>query len=163
MAEITLRIEGGDRLARGLAEAPRVVEVELRDAMETSLLYVESDARRLAPRDTGRLGGSINSRIEGGAGSGLVGRVGPSVNYGLFVERGRRPGRMPPAAAVAAWARRKGLGAYAVARAIGRKGTRAQPFMGPALEANVGRIEARFRRAGANIVARLVGQGRAAD
>jgi hypothetical protein len=101
------------------------------------------------------LQGSISSRITGG-GASLVGEIGPSVRYGLFVERGTRP-HWPPVAAVSGWARRHGISPFLVARSIARKGTRAQPFMGPALERNRDRINAIFARVGARVFSRIAG------
>lgn len=50
----------------------------------------------------------------------------------VFVERGRRPGKMPPVRALEPWAQRK-LGdrrlAWPVARAIGRRGLRPRPVL----------------------------------
>jgi hypothetical protein len=61
------------------------------------------------------------------------------VNYARYVEEGRRPGRMPPPAALEGWARRKTgsiSAAFLIARAIGRRGTRPQPYLKPALDRN---------------------------
>jgi HK97 gp10 family phage protein len=152
---LTFRVLGLDRFQKGLQSAAKATPVEMRAAMTEATLTVESTARSLAPRDTGRLQGSISSRITGG-GTSLVGEIGPSVRYGLFVERGTRP-HWPPVAAVSGWARRRGIPPFLVARSIARKGTRAQPYMEPALERNRGRIEAIFARVGARVFSRLVG------
>jgi hypothetical protein len=141
MASLTIEVVGADKLSAGLTKA----------AMEASLLLVEGDARRGVKRDTGRLQSSITHRVSGG-GANLTGEVGPSVKYGLFVERGRRPGRPPPVSAVAGWARRHGVSPYLVARAIGRKGVRPRPFLLPAYEKNAGRIRDLFARIGLRVV-----------
>ncbi len=84
--------------------------------------------------------------------------------YAEFVEFGRRPGKQPPVDQIKAWIdkrhildtysikthkqtkrgsdyekRRDGL-AFAIARSIGKKGTKAHPFLHPALEANKEKI-----------------------
>jgi len=151
----SLKIDGLERFQRGLQTATAATPAELRVAMVEATLIVEGEARRLAPRDTGRLQGSISSRISGG-GASIVGEVGPSVAYGLYVERGTRP-HWPPTAALGGWARRHGISPFAVARGIARKGTRAQPFVQPALEKNRGRVEAVFMKVGARILAKVVG------
>jgi hypothetical protein len=154
---ITVRLEGAKELQAGLRAAPATLASETRTAMEASLLLVEGTARTLAPKDTGRLGGSITHSIAGG-GASLTGRVGPSVAYGLFVEKGRRPGRMPPVDAVASWARRHGINPFVLARAIGRRGTKARPFLEPAYRQNAGKIIELFGRVGARVVSRIAGR-----
>jgi hypothetical protein len=95
-----------DEFNRRLRNWPAQVAGELYAAMDTSLLWLEQDARTYAPRDIGRLGGGITSKIEG-SGLQIVGRVGPSVNYGAPVEFGRRAGATaPPADALIPWVQR---------------------------------------------------------
>jgi hypothetical protein len=101
------------------------------------------------------LQGSIHHRITG-TGANLTGEVGPSVAYGLFVERGTKPHR-PPTGPLGGWARRHGINPYVLARGIARKGTRAQPFMQPGLDQNRGKIASIFGRIGAKIVTSIAG------
>lgn len=64
-------------------------------------------------------------------------------NYGFFVEFGRRPGRRPPVRVLSLWVKRR-LGekdpddnrrlSFLIARKIGKRGTQAEPFLGPAAE-----------------------------
>lgn len=133
---------------------PRQMEAETRQALETSLLILEADQRRNVAQDTRRLMGSITHEIQG-SGAVLTGRVGPTVGYGIVVERGRRPGKYPPIAAIQGWARRHGIPPFLVARKIARRGTRPQPFVGPSLDRNRQRINEIFRRVGVRMVARL--------
>lgn len=156
-----------ERMEARLAAMPQVMERETRHAMQASLLLIEADARRGAPQDTRRLSGSITSTIVGTFPT-LEGRVGPSVRYGAPVEFGRRAGaKMPPVDALLGWVRRHGGGtprqvrsrAFLLARAIGRRGIRPQPYMGPALDRNRRQIVALFQRAGARVVASLGGRG----
>lgn len=65
--------------------------------------------------------------------------VGPTVAYAIYADQGRRPGRQPPVAAIAAWMRAKGLGdwrrgAWAIARAIAQRGVRPRRYMQRAYE-----------------------------
>ena len=156
MAAITITIEGIEKLQAGLAAGPSTLASEVRTAMEAGSLLIEGTARGLAPKDTGRLGGSITHQISGG-GANLTSRVGPSVAYGLFVEKGRRAGRPPPVGAVQSWARRHGINPYVLARAIGRRGTRARPFMEPAFNQNASRVIALFDKVGTVVVRRIAG------
>ncbi|HYW88689.1 MAG TPA: HK97 gp10 family phage protein [Chloroflexota bacterium] len=171
---------------RRLQTTPEQMERDMRQTLQASLLLVEASARSYAPQDTRRLAGSISQRITGTYPS-LVGEVGPGVRYGLFVEFGRRAGaRMPPVNALIGWVTRHwnpafigplrqgelrprraaGPGvsqaairsrAFALARAIQRRGIPARPFMGPAYESNRARIEAGFARIGLRVVAYLAG------
>jgi hypothetical protein len=151
-----IELQGFDDIQRRLGRYPPAAEAQLRNAMTTALLVLEADQRRHVAQDTRRLMSGITSRIEG-SGPVLTGRVGPTVRYGLFVERGRRPGRRPPVAALAGWARRHGVNPFALARAIGRRGTRAQPFVEPSLERNRDQLRRIFERVGARLVAALAG------
>jgi hypothetical protein len=153
---VTLRLEGADRLAATLARSPRVVAAEEARAMTASLLLIEGDARRNVRHDTRQLMNSITHR-QRERGQTLIGEVGPSLRYGLYVERGSRP-HFPPVAALVGWARRHGVSPYAVQRAVGRRGTRARPFLAPAFAKNADRIGRLFAAAGARITAMLAVQ-----
>jgi HK97 gp10 family phage protein len=148
---ISITIPNLPRLQRGVASGPSAVDAELRSIVQTGALLIESEARSLAPRDTGRLQGSIHSRI-----SGLTAEVGPTVAYGLFVEKGTRA-HFPPVGAISGWAVRHGLNPYAVARGMSRKARPPRPFMVPALERSRARIEALAAKVGATVVLRMAG------
>jgi hypothetical protein len=170
----------GSRLGR----TPVVMEREIRRTLQASLLLIEGDAKTNVARDVGRLGSSINSRVQGTFPR-ITGSVGPSVRYGYVVEFGRRPGgRMPPVDALVGWVRRhwspgssptragparsrawQQAGAerlrsraFALARSIQRRGTRPQPFMEPAYRRNRLRISAMFARIGVRTTAYLAGR-----
>ena len=58
--------------------------------------------------------------------------VGNRSKHATFVERGRRPGRMPPVGVIRGWLKRRGRPqrlAWPIARAIGRRGIKARPVM----------------------------------
>lgn len=158
-----------------LNRAPLLLAIEIHRALQISTLAIEADARRGAPQDTRRLHSSINSRVEGTYPN-LIGVVGPSVRYGANVEFGRRAGgKMPPVDALLGWVRRhtpagslpragqsrdrylRGR-AFALARAIQRRGIRPQPYLQPALNQNRVRVEQAFRRLGLRVVSSLAGQ-----
>lgn len=149
---ISITIPNLPRLTRNVNAAPATLQTDLHTTLTASGLLVEATGRSLAPRDTGRLQGSIHSR----PGSGLSVEIGPSVAYGLFVEKGTRA-HFPPPGALGGWARRHGMSPFALARGISRRGTKAQPFMVPALEQNVGKITDLFGKLGAKVVARMAG------
>jgi hypothetical protein len=150
---VTLRLEGADRLAGALRRSPQVVAQEQVRAMTRSLLLVEGDARRNVRQDTRQLMNSITHR-QRMAGEALVGEVGPSARWGVYVEKGTRP-HWPPRAPLEGWARRHGVSVFVVQRAIARRGTRARPFLLPAYEKNKDTIVRLFAAAGARITATL--------
>jgi len=84
---------------------------------------VAHTAAKRAPHDTGKLGQSIGVRWEGEAVT-----VYTRSHYGGFVDMGTRP-HWPPVKALEGWARRHGIPAFLVARAIARKGTKETKFL----------------------------------
>lgn len=58
---------------------------KLRSGMEKAAKYVEGEAKKNCPVDTGRLRASINSKVEGE----VVGIIGTTVEYASFVELGK--------------------------------------------------------------------------
>jgi hypothetical protein len=154
--QIDVRIEGLEKLQAGVAAGPATLAAEVRGAMTAGSLLIEGAARGLAPKDTGRLAGSITHQISGG-GANLQSKIGPSVAYGLYVEKGRRAGKQPPIGAISGWAARKGINPYVLARAIGRRGTRPRPYMLPAFQGKVGRVTALFMKIGVKVVSRMAG------
>jgi HK97 gp10 family phage protein len=153
---LEIHVEGLAQIQQRLASSPQQLASETRSAMTAGLTLLEGAARRNAPRDTGRLQGSITHRIEG-SGANLTGRVGPSVRYAYWVEHGRAAGRQPPIGAISGWASRHGISPFVLARAIGRRGTRPQPFLAPALAANRGRVVSLFERIGVRVAAYIAG------
>lgn len=98
--------------------------------------------------DQGRLRASITHVVERESPTTLTCYVGTNVTYALPVHNGRRPGaRQPPTEPILEWARRKGIisdadtpsqarsKAFLIARAIGRRGIRAKPYLVEALPA----------------------------
>jgi hypothetical protein len=150
---VTLRLAGADRLEAALRRSPQVVAQEQVRAMTRSLLLVEGDARRGVRQDSRQLMNSITHR-QRMAGETLVGEVGPSMRYGLYVEKGTRP-HWPPRAPLEGWARRHGIPVYAVQRAIARRGTKARPFLVPAFTKNAATIVRLFAQAGAAVTVEL--------
>ncbi|MDT0473007.1 HK97 gp10 family phage protein [Streptomyces sp. DSM 41014] len=102
---------------------------DVRRAVERTRIDVQNEARRRAPVDTGRLRSSIVSRAEGG-GRDLGYVIGSNVNYAAAVEYGTAPHVIKPT-------KKKALywpgAAHPVAQ-VNHPGTRAQPFLRPAIE-----------------------------
>lgn len=121
-----------ERIIRDLHGAP------LLDAMREATVWVQTDAKRNAPVDTGRLRVSIVPEVRRD-GETVLGVVGSNVHYAPYLETGTRP-HWPPISALETWARRHGTTAYVVARAIARRGVRGRAYLQRALDAHAERI-----------------------
>jgi HK97 gp10 family phage protein len=150
---VTVTVRGAKELAAALDQAPRAVSAAAQAAMTKSLLLVEAEARRTVAHDTRALMNSITSQ-QAVRGDTLVGKVGPSLQYGLYVETGTRP-HWPPAAPLVGWARRHGIPVRMVQLAIARRGTRARPFLQPAFEKYREQIVALFAQANVTVTETL--------
>lgn len=155
---IEIDVRGDELLLRGLAAAQADIPDALERAMQQSLLLIEADARRTVKQDTRALMNSIHHRIDK-QGDTIEGRVGPSLQYGIFVELGTRP-HWPPRAPLEGWARRHHIPVFLVQRAIARRGTRRAPFLLPAFESNKKAITDLFAKVGATVVNTIVRGGR---
>lgn len=105
---------------------------EIKDQVARSGLIIETDAKRKAPSDTGRLRGSIQTEIKN---KGFTAEIFSDVNYASYVEYGTRS-HFPPSSALKGWARRHNMPGmeFLIARSISRNGTKARPFLIPAFE-----------------------------
>lgn len=144
--EIRIEIDAA-RLREGLRRAPQVLHRHVDGALSRGALEIARDARRRAPKAFSTLVNSIHSRQIGD----LHYEVAPGVNYAAWVEGGRDPGKRPGTAnGLREWVKLKtGLAdkpldraTFAISRAIGKRGIKAQPYMGPALEAGESRLRA---------------------
>lgn len=134
-----------DTTVRGLIETQKKLEQAAAEthgepiitAMHRATLLVERSAKINAPVDTGHLRASIASevRVEGQGGSTVTGVVGSNVLYSGFMELGTRPHWMP-IGAIQVWARRHGIDAFLVQRAIAVKGTAPRRYLQRAFESN---------------------------
>lgn len=77
------------KLAADLGRAAATAEPRARIVVAKTALDIVADAKNLAPVDTGNLKSSIGADIDG-----LLAEIGPTANYGLFLELGTS--RMAP-------------------------------------------------------------------
>lgn len=114
---------------RGLRRYVGRMSDDVARAVERTRLDVQNEARRRAPVDTGRLRSSIVSRAEGsGREVGYV--IGSNVNYAAAVEYGTSPHVIKPKNKRALY----WPGAAHPVAQVNHPGTRAQPFLRPAIE-----------------------------
>jgi HK97 gp10 family phage protein len=133
MAEKHVEVIGLDGLKRKFKSIDTNTAQQIKAQVLKSGLKIESAAKDKAPVDTGRLRAAIDTKISNG---GFTYEVYPTVTYAAALEFGTRA-HFPPPAALAGWARRHGMSGkeYLIARAVSRKGTKKQPFLFPAYEA----------------------------
>ncbi|MFJ5802681.1 HK97-gp10 family putative phage morphogenesis protein [Streptomyces decoyicus] len=113
---------------RGLRRYLGRMSDDVRKAVERTGTDVQNQARRLAPVDTGRLRSSIVARRTTGRGVGY--EVGTNVNYARDVEFGTAPHVITPKNGKALY----WPGAAHPVAKVNHPGTRAQPFLRPAIE-----------------------------
>lgn len=81
-----IRVTGASDLAKEIGRAKVEVPVLIDQVTAKSALMLEAEAKKNAPVDTGRL---MNSIATSAAGPGTY-EVGPTVDYGAYVELGTR-------------------------------------------------------------------------
>lgn len=114
---------------RGIRRVLGGMSDEVKRAVDQTRIDVQNEARRRAPVDTGRLRSSIVSRAEtSGRSVGYV--VGSNVNYAAAVEYGTAPHVIKPKYKQALY----WPGAAHPVAQVNHPGTRAQPFLRPAVE-----------------------------
>lgn len=141
-------VEGLDELLRKMDRLPAEVQRECFKAMQTASLDIIADAKGNL-----RVNGSVvtgNLRASGKVQKvddktldvGFFSSDARDKGYASYVEHGRKPGKMPPPDILEAWAYKKfrlshkeaRSAAWALARSIAKKGTKARPFFEPAVE-----------------------------
>ena len=141
-------VEGLDELLRKMDRLPADVQRECFKAMQTASLDIIADAKTNL-----RVNGSVvtgNLRASGKVQKvddktldvGFFSSDARDKGYASYVEHGRKPGKMPPPDILEAWAYKKfrlshkeaRSAAWALARSISKKGTKAHPFFEPAVE-----------------------------
>jgi hypothetical protein len=157
MSSVTVEIDVSQivALAGSAAKARPVIARRMEYAMVRSTAAVERDAESAVPWDTGHLRRSITSVVTPRTGTlsepVITGAVGTNLVYGPAVEYGLQPGQaFPPAGSLTGWMRRHNMDPadeYALRRHIYQFGTKAQPYLGPALDRNRRGIEREFQLA----------------
>lgn len=140
MIEITVNTHELTDLSQRYAGAQPIVTEELGRGMTTAVNLVVASERTLAPSFSGRLRSSMKGVVQTQPGM-VEGRAGSDLPYAIYVDRGRGAGKQPPISALTAWAAAHGIPVYVLARAIGKRGTKAKPFLQPALDATRSQIE----------------------
>jgi hypothetical protein len=129
---ITLDFSQVQKFSQALDKFPDTVGKLNTVTMQKLVTVVKGRLVVHTPVFLGQLRGSYYTQVAGDPVN-VTGRVISDLIYGLPVDQGRKPGPPPPVDAIEYWVRRK-LGidgnearhvAYLIARAIGRRGTKA--------------------------------------
>ncbi|HWZ65631.1 MAG TPA: HK97-gp10 family putative phage morphogenesis protein [Patescibacteria group bacterium] len=158
-------IHGLDELVKDATNAGLEVKPLMRGMLNNSVSEITARTRKLAPHATGTLQRSIMPERNY-----PVARVKVNAPYGSYVENGTRP-HWPPIGAIAAWAAKKGIGdakgyratgkgstPFLIARAISKRGTKAQPFWKPGIEQSVPLIDREMRLVADRLFLRIRGK-----
>lgn len=157
----SLKVEGLSELYDGFKRAGANYEPIMQQAMVKATTKIQNEARENIRKNgttyQGNLAKNTRRRDPVTASRGVV-AVGEE--YGGAVEFGRRPGKRPPAAPLERWAAVK-LGApgagFAIAKKIGERGTKAQPFLEPAMRDNANYVLEQFSQGAEKIVQMMAG------
>lgn len=142
---VNVSLEGEKEFLAKVNQLRVIANAKMKVTVQKSAVAIQREARRNAPVDTGRLRSSITPEYFA---DGLVGTIGPRVNYGGFVEFGTGPHKTSEGSqefqeSIFEWTRRQGIGgggagsllaAFAIITIIRRRGTPPQPFLLPAWE-----------------------------
>ena len=127
-------MEANDKIVA--SKRKKIQTLVLRRAMDIRTGAMDK-LRDLKAIDLGHLRNSILVEITEDK---LNAEIGPTSPYGPYIEFGTQP-HWPPLDALEGWAKRHGIPAFLVARAIARRGTFARPYLAPAFDAIVGYFE----------------------
>jgi len=153
-----IEIHGMEQQLSKLAQYPQISERRLTEAMQKSVISLESAIKPLTPVGvTGRLRNSIASEVNREGPLSIVGKVGSTLSgeeYPAVMEFGRRPGAsMPPygeGSPLARWVHivmGDAVSVFVVARSIATKGIKGKKFMKEGFEKSKGKIQSFFDQA----------------
>lgn len=156
MTDARIELIGAEELRRVMRD-PEFVKGPATDFVRSVAFEVLGHAQENAPSNFGRLRNSLTVDLKSRTGE-VSATVGSNLMYAKPVEHGSKP-HWPPLAPIELWVRRKlrvpaarsKSVAFLVARKISRRGTPAQPFLGPALEQSRGFVNAAMGRLGREI------------
>ena len=151
---LSLELDTSDieELARKFPKFEQIIFREMDAAMRGSLEVFKAEVVGRTPVNLGLLRQSIQA-VTRGQPPHFEGEVSTPLVYGEPVERGRKPGRMPPVDNIEMWVQRK-LGqtgsearstAFLIARAIGRRGTKGAFMFRDGFEAGRPAVEKLWR------------------
>lgn len=145
-----IAVEGMEQISRALASTDkRLVEAAMK-GLEVGAFNIVADAQKNLRRNGNNVSGLLwqsghAERRGDEVTAGFFDTQNKNSGYALYLEFGRRAGRMPPPDELAAWAYKRfhlkdwklaGSMGWAWAKAIAKKGTQPHPFFVPAVNKN---------------------------
>lgn len=153
-ATLTLRVDGLDKLLADFEKAGVNYEPIMKQAMGKSMNKFKNKIQQNIVTKGITFQGSLGRSVQVREASVRRGLVAVGERYGSVVEFGRRPGKMPPVAPIERWASIKlgspGAG-FVIARKIGQRGTKANPYVEPAFKSEAGPVLNIFKQ-GADVI-----------
>lgn len=123
------------RITDNTNELLNAIDKKIAENLALSGLVVERKAKQLVPKKTSHLARSITSEVEGNKVT-----IGTNVEYAPMVEMGTRPHLITPKTKQALfWP-----GGPGPRKVVHHPGTRAQPYLRPALVSSLGKIKKIF-------------------
>lgn len=89
MSSFNIKIKNIEEIKRAFSQAPRLMNQEMKDALNRSAITVQSASMQNTPILTGRLRSSHVFNVSG-SGIGMQAVVYPTAEYGIFVHEGTR-------------------------------------------------------------------------
>lgn len=136
-----IQIKDLDKIRKLIMDYPMQSAMNFNEAIAKTLIAVQRYAIMGAPVDTGRLRSNWRLSVQM-----LRGELTNATDYAIFVAKGTKP-HWPPIKPIEKWANRKGIPPFLVARAIARRGTKANPFFDNAVSAGQVIADDEFQKA----------------
>ena len=127
---ITIKVIGLNKAMNNIEQYLERKKRSLLGVVAQTSTAIQQTAKQLAPVDMGELKADIISTVIERKHS-ISGDVLSAAPYSAYVEFGARP-HWTSVKNLEGWADRHGISPYAVQYSIAKKGTPAQPFLGPA-------------------------------
>lgn len=113
-------------LKNAIAASPQKIVSAIHKALLASAIYTQSCFRKNLSQNVFR--GTLRQSVSIKWLNRVSVQIEPTEYYADFLELGTRP-HYPPVHAIEDWARQKGINPYALQHSIGRKGTKAHPYL----------------------------------
>lgn len=145
---LTVKIQGFDKIVKGLKKAPEVAVKELGTALSKSMVVTHAQALKEAPVNKQGGGGNLRQNIKSVRKNRLSGEIDSRAKYSGFVHEGTGPHIIRARNKEVLANRRKG---QIFGKVVRHPGTKANPFMTRALTKSEERINRFFQTAINNI------------
>jgi hypothetical protein len=152
---LIVQVNNLEKLAKLAETAPHLAEKHINKAIQRGLVAILAEQKKTAPV-------GVNAHLRDRWDISMqrfAGTLRSQVPYGQAVVQGSRPhfvsGNNPQ---LRAWAEKKGLNPWAVAKSIQKKGTRANPYTTQAIETGKIQVEKEFDTAIQSIISEIARQ-----